>query len=61
MTHAEAIEIIRNGGPCVRLLVRRGGRVPPLLPGGKLLFTAAYQVYKRNKYIETVLLFLTLC
>ncbi|KAG8285679.1 Membrane-associated guanylate kinase, WW and PDZ domain-containing protein 3 [Homalodisca vitripennis] len=33
MTHAEAIEIIRNGGPIVRLLVQRGGRVP-LLPGG---------------------------
>uniref|UniRef100_A0A1B6DAZ4 Membrane-associated guanylate kinase, WW and PDZ domain-containing protein 1 n=2 Tax=Clastoptera arizonana TaxID=38151 RepID=A0A1B6DAZ4_9HEMI len=33
MTHSEAIEIIRNGGPSVRLLVRRGGRVPPLLPG----------------------------
>nr|XP_018903603.1 PREDICTED: membrane-associated guanylate kinase, WW and PDZ domain-containing protein 1-like isoform X2 [Bemisia tabaci] len=30
MTHAEAIEIIRNGGPSVRLLVRRGGRVPPI-------------------------------
>ncbi|XP_034239712.1 membrane-associated guanylate kinase, WW and PDZ domain-containing protein 1 isoform X2 [Thrips palmi] len=29
MTHAEAIEIIRNGGPSVRLLVKRGGRVPP--------------------------------
>lgn len=28
MTHAEAIEIIRNGGPSVRLLVKRGGRVP---------------------------------
>ncbi|XP_063219492.1 membrane-associated guanylate kinase, WW and PDZ domain-containing protein 1 isoform X3 [Bacillus rossius redtenbacheri] len=28
MTHAEAIEIIRNGGPTVRLLVRRGGKVP---------------------------------
>ncbi|XP_075219002.1 membrane associated guanylate kinase, WW and PDZ domain containing protein magi isoform X2 [Lycorma delicatula] len=33
MTHAEAIEIIRNGGPVVRLLVKRGGRVPMLLPG----------------------------
>lgn len=29
MTHAEAIEIIRNGGPSVRLLIKRGGRVPP--------------------------------
>lgn len=29
MTHGEAIEIIRNGGPSVRLLVKRGGRVPP--------------------------------
>ncbi|XP_046407322.1 membrane-associated guanylate kinase, WW and PDZ domain-containing protein 2-like isoform X5 [Ischnura elegans] len=29
MTHAEAIEIIRNGGPSVRLLVRRCGKVPP--------------------------------
>ncbi|KAF4528666.1 hypothetical protein B566_EDAN017539 [Ephemera danica] len=28
MTHAEAIEIIRNGGPCVRLLVKRGGKIP---------------------------------
>jgi len=36
MTHAEAIEIIRNGGPSVRLLVRRGGKVPPPPPiGGK--------------------------
>ncbi|KAG8233314.1 hypothetical protein J437_LFUL013784 [Ladona fulva] len=31
MTHAEAIEIIRNGGPTVRLLVRRCGKVPPPL------------------------------
>lgn len=30
MTHAQAIEIIRNGGPTVRLLVQRGGRVPSL-------------------------------
>lgn len=29
MTHAEAIEIIRKGGPSVRLLVRRGEKVPP--------------------------------
>jgi len=35
MTHAEAIEIIRNGGPSVRLLVRRGGKVPPPPVGGK--------------------------
>jgi C-terminal processing protease CtpA/Prc len=36
MTHAEAIEIIRNGGPSVRLLVRRGGKLPPPPPiGGK--------------------------
>ncbi|XP_015122604.1 membrane-associated guanylate kinase, WW and PDZ domain-containing protein 2 [Diachasma alloeum] len=28
MTHAEAIEIIRNGGPSVRLLVRRGCQMP---------------------------------
>ncbi|XP_021927239.1 membrane-associated guanylate kinase, WW and PDZ domain-containing protein 2-like isoform X3 [Zootermopsis nevadensis] len=34
MTHAEAIEIIRNGGPSVRLLVRRGGKVPPPPPVG---------------------------
>ncbi|PSN56094.1 hypothetical protein C0J52_05890 [Blattella germanica] len=34
MTHAEAIEIIRNGGPSVRLLVRRGGKVPPPPPIG---------------------------
>ncbi|XP_039298140.1 membrane-associated guanylate kinase, WW and PDZ domain-containing protein 2 [Nilaparvata lugens] len=33
MTHSEAIEIIRNGGPVVRLLVKRGGRIPLLLPG----------------------------
>ncbi|CAB3366537.1 Hypothetical predicted protein [Cloeon dipterum] len=26
MTHADAIEIIRNGGPCVRLLIRRGNK-----------------------------------
>lgn len=32
MTHGEAIEIIRNGGPSVRLLVRRGGKVPPPPP-----------------------------
>ncbi|XP_046984274.1 membrane-associated guanylate kinase, WW and PDZ domain-containing protein 1 [Schistocerca americana] len=35
MTHAEAIEIIRNGGPSVRLLVRRGGKVPPPPPVGE--------------------------
>ncbi|XP_059469731.1 membrane-associated guanylate kinase, WW and PDZ domain-containing protein 1-like isoform X5 [Neocloeon triangulifer] len=29
MTHAEAIEIIRNGGPCVRLLIKRGVKIPP--------------------------------
>ncbi|XP_014234023.1 membrane-associated guanylate kinase, WW and PDZ domain-containing protein 1-like isoform X3 [Trichogramma pretiosum] len=28
MTHTEAIEIIRNGGPTVRLLVRRGCQMP---------------------------------
>ncbi|KAG7199732.1 hypothetical protein KM043_000407 [Ampulex compressa] len=28
MTHTEAIEIIRNGGPSVRLLVRRGCQMP---------------------------------
>lgn len=28
MTHAEAIAIIRNGGPSVRLLVRRGCQMP---------------------------------
>lgn len=28
MTHAEAIEIIRKGGPTVRLLVRRGEKIP---------------------------------
>lgn len=36
MTHAEAIEIIRNGGPSVRLLVKRGGKMlPPPPVGGK--------------------------
>ncbi|XP_065215040.1 membrane-associated guanylate kinase, WW and PDZ domain-containing protein 2 isoform X2 [Planococcus citri] len=30
MTHAQAIEIIRNGGPTVMLLVQRGGKVPSL-------------------------------
>ncbi|XP_043283004.1 membrane-associated guanylate kinase, WW and PDZ domain-containing protein 1 isoform X2 [Venturia canescens] len=28
MTHTEAIEIIRNGGPSVRLLIRRGCQMP---------------------------------
>lgn len=32
MTHAEAIEIIRKGGPTVRLLVRRGEKPPPPPP-----------------------------
>lgn len=29
MTHAEAIEIIRKGGPTVRLLVRRVEKIGP--------------------------------
>ena len=33
MTHTEAIEIIRNGGPTVRLLVRRGGCQMPSVVG----------------------------
>lgn len=37
MTHAQAIEIIRNGGLSVRLLVQRGGKVPPLPLDGKFL------------------------
>ena len=28
LTHAEAIELIKDGGSTVRLLIRRGGRVP---------------------------------
>lgn len=32
MTHAEAIEIIRKGGPTVRLLVRRGENILPPAP-----------------------------
>ncbi|XP_014614072.1 PREDICTED: membrane-associated guanylate kinase, WW and PDZ domain-containing protein 2-like isoform X4 [Polistes canadensis] len=31
MTHTEAIEIIRNGGPSVRLLVRRGCQMPSVV------------------------------
>ncbi|XP_015190619.1 PREDICTED: membrane-associated guanylate kinase, WW and PDZ domain-containing protein 1-like isoform X6 [Polistes dominula] len=31
MTHTEAIEIIRNGGPSVRLLVRRGCQMPSVI------------------------------
>jgi len=30
ITHTEAIEIIHSGGSCVRLLIRRGTRVPHL-------------------------------
>lgn len=37
MTHAQAIEIIRNGGPTVRLLIQRGGKVPSLPSDGKLI------------------------
>ena len=30
MTHTEAIEIIQNGGPSVRLLMRRTNKPPPV-------------------------------
>lgn len=40
MTHAEAIEIIQSGGLCVRLLIRRGTRVPQLPSEG--IFYGAY-------------------
>jgi len=36
MTHAEAIEIIRNGGLCVRLLTKRGGKVQQGISGETL-------------------------
>ncbi|XP_025200491.1 membrane-associated guanylate kinase, WW and PDZ domain-containing protein 1 isoform X3 [Melanaphis sacchari] len=39
MTHAEAIEIIHSGGSCVRLLIRRGTRVPQL-PSEEEMFTS---------------------
>jgi hypothetical protein len=29
MTHSEAIDIIQNGGPTLRLVVRRTGKPPP--------------------------------
>lgn len=31
MTHAEAIEIIKQGGASVRLLIKRGNKLPPAL------------------------------
>lgn len=30
MAHADAIELIKNGGPVVRLLLRRGNIAPPI-------------------------------
>lgn len=45
MTHAEAIEIIHSGGPCVRLLIRRGTRVPQLPSEGK--YCSAY-LFRHN-------------
>ncbi|XP_055881306.1 membrane-associated guanylate kinase, WW and PDZ domain-containing protein 1-like isoform X5 [Biomphalaria glabrata] len=33
MTHTEAIEIIQNGGPSVRLLMRRTNKPPPIFDG----------------------------
>lgn len=30
MAHADAIELIKNGGPVVRLLLRRGNIAPPM-------------------------------
>lgn len=46
MTHAEAIEIIHSGGPCVRLLIRRGTRVPQLPSEGK--YCSAY-LFRHNE------------
>jgi len=42
MTHAEAIEIIHSGGSCVRLLIRRGTRVPQLPSEGN--FYGAFNI-----------------
>lgn len=42
MTHAEAIEIIHSGGSCVRLLIRRGTRVPQLPSEGNFLYIYNY-------------------
>ncbi|XP_033213644.1 membrane-associated guanylate kinase, WW and PDZ domain-containing protein 1-like isoform X2 [Belonocnema kinseyi] len=38
MTHTEAIEIIRNGGPSVRLLVRRGCQMPSVVGASSHLY-----------------------
>ncbi|XP_043465023.1 membrane-associated guanylate kinase, WW and PDZ domain-containing protein 1-like isoform X2 [Leptopilina heterotoma] len=38
MTHTEAIEIIRNGGPSVRLLVRRGCQIPSVVGASSHLY-----------------------
>ncbi|XP_048511799.1 membrane-associated guanylate kinase, WW and PDZ domain-containing protein 1-like isoform X2 [Athalia rosae] len=38
MTHTEAIEIIRNGGPSVRLLVKRGCQMPPVVGASTHLY-----------------------
>uniref|UniRef100_A0A0P5MJT4 Membrane-associated guanylate kinase, WW and PDZ domain-containing protein n=1 Tax=Daphnia magna TaxID=35525 RepID=A0A0P5MJT4_9CRUS len=37
MTHADAIELIKNGGMVVRLLLRRGNVVPPMGENGQML------------------------
>lgn len=42
MTHTEAIEIIHSGGSCVRLLIRRGTRVPQLPSEGN--FYGAFNI-----------------
>ena len=36
MTHAEAIETIKNGGATVRLLVKRGKAPPPAILGRQI-------------------------
>ncbi|XP_057379722.1 membrane-associated guanylate kinase, WW and PDZ domain-containing protein 1-like isoform X1 [Daphnia carinata] len=37
MTHADAIELIKNGGMVVRLLLRRGNAAPPMGENGQML------------------------
>lgn len=39
MTHADAIELIKNGGMVVRLLLRRGNVAPPMGNNNSILET----------------------
>ena len=52
MTHAEAIETIKNGGATVRLLVKRGKVPPPAMLGRKIL---CYRVSKKRTTVLSLL------